>query len=623
MKALRFIIIFSTLAIIMIGCRREHPIKELERAYEMCKNDEIAAAAVMVDSLSLGDLKSLQDSALYAFIVSYTRHKSGMDEESDSLIRIAYKYYGNTSDDFLSSRLNLVRGYVYYNSGNFKDAMGDYLKAEDFAKEYRDSFMLGMIYLNMARVYYKYNFFNEESHCMKKSIECLRNQNKPKHLVQSIIGYCYSLNHLRKANEALEAMKEIPIDSVKSWRIPSITEGVIQIQASANLMLTEYEKAHYFFDLLANPSSWDLYYNISSCIGYGNMAGADSIIERYDLLATDSAAIPNIYWEEKNNYLEAYKQMVREQNDDISDYWEKALQEVSMTVSNYNTQKLLKKQQKGADMKLYIITSSLICLIFIISLLILYYKKKNDNNELLNHSMSLKENLESKTRELLSKQDELIAKNSDLETLKKGMDMMASNAEQLDNITRRIEYMTSEIEGKDSKIRDYIDREKTLLEQNEQLRTLLDSKTDDYRTLIKTRQKYINFITTLIHYIDSFCHPALFDGENNSKPEESVIKSARKVFAQFKKEEQSDKIIEDYINACHSGLIESLRITHKDINEDDILLYKLIFIGLTPKAIALIMDTTVKAYYNRKNRLKAKIGSTSGFNDHKTVQSES
>ena len=97
-RSISFTILFFVMLSVFVSCYQSHK-KELDLAYTLAESKP-DSALVFLNRINQGKLSD-EDMAKYALIYYMAQDKSGLDVDNDSLIRIAYDWYGEHQDDSL------------------------------------------------------------------------------------------------------------------------------------------------------------------------------------------------------------------------------------------------------------------------------------------------------------------------------------------------------------------------------------------------------------------------------------------------------------------------------------------------------------------------------------------
>ena len=97
-RSISFTILFFVMLSVLVSCYQSHK-RELDLAYTLAESKP-DSALVFLNRINQGKLSD-EDMAKYALIYYMAQDKSGLDVDNDSLIRIAYDWYGEHQDDSL------------------------------------------------------------------------------------------------------------------------------------------------------------------------------------------------------------------------------------------------------------------------------------------------------------------------------------------------------------------------------------------------------------------------------------------------------------------------------------------------------------------------------------------
>lgn len=97
-RSISFTILFFMMLSVLVSCYQSHK-RELDLAYTLAESKPDSALAFL-NRINQGKLSD-KDMAKYAFTYYMAQDKSGLDVDNDSLIRIAYDWYGEHQDDSL------------------------------------------------------------------------------------------------------------------------------------------------------------------------------------------------------------------------------------------------------------------------------------------------------------------------------------------------------------------------------------------------------------------------------------------------------------------------------------------------------------------------------------------
>lgn len=120
MRRATFYVIWAFLmASVLVSCHQSHK-KELDLAYALAKSNPDSALVFLnhIDQVKLSE----EDMAKYALTYYMAQDKSGLDVDNDSLIRIAYDWYGEHQDDSLYATALYYMGKYFLQNDSMEQA---------------------------------------------------------------------------------------------------------------------------------------------------------------------------------------------------------------------------------------------------------------------------------------------------------------------------------------------------------------------------------------------------------------------------------------------------------------------------------------------------------------------
>lgn len=98
---------------------------------------------------------------------------------------------------------------------------------------------------------------------------------------------------------------------------------------------------------------------------------------------------------------------------------------------------------------------------------------------------------------------------------------------------------------------------------------------------------------------------------DSSREQRHIYEKVKSIFEDFGAEKQSFKDIIAYVNKYRNGLIDDLKVAFPQMKDSEIAIYVYNVIGLSSRAISILLSDNVENIYNRKSRLKKKLGAKS------------
>ena len=178
----------------------------LERAEAVIDSMPDSALAL----LSTLDVARLDggDKAWYALLQSKALDKSYIDVRDDSLIVQAVRYYDGDGSDH-EMQAHYYRGVVMSNSGDFRTAVVEFLKAEHLAEALNSDLYYAKSNEMLADVYYKsYNMERSIIH-RRIAVESYRNAGKKTNELFAIVEMATSYDYMDLPHRSIELLDSI------------------------------------------------------------------------------------------------------------------------------------------------------------------------------------------------------------------------------------------------------------------------------------------------------------------------------------------------------------------------------------------------------------------------------
>lgn len=134
-KKVIFLLVFAIF--LFTGCKERHN-KAIDLAYQLSATEPDSALSIL-DGIKKARL-SKAEMARYALIYTIAQDKSGLDVDKDSLLRTAYTYYNNSSDDSLYAKCEYYMGKYYMLNDSTEMAIDCFQKSSDAAEQQYDKY---------------------------------------------------------------------------------------------------------------------------------------------------------------------------------------------------------------------------------------------------------------------------------------------------------------------------------------------------------------------------------------------------------------------------------------------------------------------------------------------------
>lgn len=128
------------------------------------------SALIILQGTQQNNLRTIQEDARYALLMSKALDKNYIDVRSDSLIIRAVDYYSGRCDVYYKMLAYYYHGIVLKNSGEYSSAIIALENAEKEAIKLQDFHYLGLIYRNMSSVFSLTYNYTEAIASQKKAV---------------------------------------------------------------------------------------------------------------------------------------------------------------------------------------------------------------------------------------------------------------------------------------------------------------------------------------------------------------------------------------------------------------------------------------------------------------------
>lgn len=146
-----------------VACSRSQESLMLDRADQLMQERPDSAIAIL-RQIPRKRLSNEASQARFALLMSQAMDKNRIDSDNDSLIRIALRYYGPRGEQAdYRARTFYYAGRIHQHGGHVNEAMACYIEAEHTAVETSDTYLKGMIATALGRLYRKQHYYASSS----------------------------------------------------------------------------------------------------------------------------------------------------------------------------------------------------------------------------------------------------------------------------------------------------------------------------------------------------------------------------------------------------------------------------------------------------------------------------
>ena len=232
MKRVIFLSIFW--GILFSSCCNLETKKKLDSAESLLQPNPDSCLTIM-KSIAPNDLKTKEEKARYALLMSAALDKNYIDVASDSLIKVAVDYYSIRNDQRRRMMAHYYQGLTLNNANDYTAAILALDKAEKDALDLDDHLYAGLIFRTKGEVYNKTLNNQAAQLCLKEAIAHFKFLDNPDYAAYSELGLVNSYlnsHDFSMAEQQLESVLSYNNDNLNSYY--PIDKAIIQIEKYKN-----------------------------------------------------------------------------------------------------------------------------------------------------------------------------------------------------------------------------------------------------------------------------------------------------------------------------------------------------------------------------------------------------
>ena len=232
MKRVIFLSIF--LGILFSSCCNLETKKKLDSAESLLQPNPDSCLTIM-ESIAPNDLKTKEEKARYALLMSAALDKNYIDVASDSLIKVAVDYYSIRNDQHRRMMANYYHGLILNNAKNYTAAIIALEKAEKDALAINDHLYTGLIFRTKGDIYNKTLNNQAAQSCLVNAINHFKYLDNPDYAAYAELGLAISYinsQYFDKAEQQLESVLDYNNDKLHDYYL--IKKAIIQIETYKN-----------------------------------------------------------------------------------------------------------------------------------------------------------------------------------------------------------------------------------------------------------------------------------------------------------------------------------------------------------------------------------------------------
>ena len=591
-------ILIALLVVLLFGACSDpkHVTEPLHRA-EALMNEHPDSALNLLKGIAQTELQTQAHHARYALLYSQALDKNYIDLTSDSLISIAVDYYKDRDDVRAKFFSYYYLGRIYTNANNPTQATLAYMEAEQLVDELGDGYAAGLLYKQMGLIYDSYYDFPKSLQAYQQAIEHFTKANKPVHKIQAQLTLSTVYSNLDEKENSYEVLQSALMESQK-LNDQSLVKSCINYLIGVCIDLKRWEEATQWYQEYQKNNSR----NYPTVAFFGDIARLHAKNRNFK----DAFMLLDETWKKTKNLQDSINLYYAESQVHLMNKaWEKAYQSMAKSVSHQNrivrnslqqpvlttqnnflNQELEHKEYK-LRMEKYVRLLGFTILLLVSVIVITFLRKRFQKRLKEQHTLHEKK-MEALQQEALKREQSLRAYTAQLES-------KSSLSEQ--DILR----LTQEL-GNSQK---HIEEARNFIEQtNQEMESL---KADKHEALIRTNKILKNHFKQIENTYQVLQQAKCKKEENRDKVIEEYIQHTT---AEFYGSKKADRNLEKLVNELYGDVMRQFRKEIQLPNEDYYRLACLLLAGLSINFIATLTGETTNAIYKRRDKIREIISKT-------------
>lgn len=537
--------------LLFAGCTSgSHTDHALDRAGALMMEHPDSAIAILgsIDASSLSDARRARHALYTACAINKQEHV--VDDSFDSLLSICDSFYSCSvaagRDDMLASYYN---GLMLFHHKSYEYAIISFLKAEEIAKTIDDHTQLGLIYRAISESFLRIYNFNSAAKYSELSLSQFEKASAQKYIPDAVIDLATAYCNASRYDDALR-IAQLARQETASVADSTYFPNIITVEGTAFSGKHDYKNVRRVYTELLDSGCAFLFssdirnYGIA-CLNTGDVETAKACDAFLAENDSTERLLRYFIHRKKQEYKEASECLEYEfyQQDSVVGLMETPKTEIVLS-DFYNARNEMQKQEAAAQRNRFFLMIWAVAIISIILLLLLLFQRQK----------------------YISRRANLML---ELQTLNNGIAEIAGAA--------------------DSSEKAY---QKELESAN--------------RSISAAKQSIRKVLSSQSHYINEICRTYYEMGGAPSEMKK-IYRQATGFINSLRGNNEMIIRLEAEFNTHLDNLIDNLRNECPKLTADDVSLYIYLVAGLSPQAIAVILQKPVQNVYLRKSRLIEKI----------------
>lgn len=546
----------------LVSCGRS-PMQSHLESVESSLDQAPDSALMALLQIDTATIKGDRQRAFYKLLLAESEYRNYIDETDDRLLEDAIAFFQRKGDRNRLMRALFQQSTIQFNISDLSHSMVSALRAKEIAESLNDVVYMAKICEHISDIYNLSYNGAEEFKYMSLAAHYYKLAGKNLNFAYSTIDKSRSLWNMGNAKESLILLDSIGPHLSKSDS--TLQRYFYESRIKPNMSLGLVDEAKESLDSLlcysGSDYSVDLAIPLEISLAEKEFVTAKKIMESMLSHATDVDSDAMLllalyhYYKAKGehaNALSHYEKLMHIQNETVK---HTLAESVVKAQSEYFASSALSAKRHADEIRLWWLISIAVAVIVIIGSIV-YYRWK----------------IKRKIIEVEKKMDEI------------------------DNLSYTIRTRDESL----------LSLNKTVEKRDSQLLELSRRIDCDRQTISVMEDKVNNLYRAQFNTINELCNDYFAKKDASDKVKLSIFKEVEAQILKLR-DKQNLQELEKSLDEYNNGIASKLYQCFPEMKRIDKTFLILTFAGLSSKAICIICDITIGNYYNKRQRLKAKI----------------
>ncbi len=385
----------------------------LDIAEELMHEQPDSALAIL-KRISPDELRTKEETARRALLLSIALDKNYIDVSNDSLTSIALRYYSTGSDNYSSMLAYYYHGRVAFNANNYSLAIVSLFNSRDLALKINEYYWLSLISRSISDVYNITYNGSEELKFAQDEYKYAKLSGRQPYINYAQLDLARALSNNGNDNEAIELCKQT-IDSAAIAGDDYLAYSANQLIGQCLVTQDKFAEANEIFEQFASASYATVDDSLYLALSYAAIKNSKTAREILNNISETNQPLIHLakysIYKNEGNYENALEECERH-HALINDTFRKRIRQNLSTavVESFERSKLTAEQERDSSRLLTIVI--VIFTFCIIVVFILYFQnyrkvKRNEIEKNVLIALHLQTTLNSTTQEYSKAQDSI------------------------------------------------------------------------------------------------------------------------------------------------------------------------------------------------------------------------